>query len=545
MSLCSSVENVPMVSSNIEQHNQVKSGHTLRLELQDMLNSHGMRISQFQADSDVSIENHSTVQASNVVPEMNHVLGSKVDEVKGSDVDDNEGSKTLGISSVRNLHFAPPTTTDGRVTVAPPLDVFERWLRILEIHPNDLARVPVWVRLYNVPLEYWTIKGLSCVASAIGVPLHADHTTLLRKRLSYARVCVEIDASKTLVKEYDLRCPNGLFITISAEYEWIPSKCSNCNVFGHTTALCATNNIDNLKVVAKGKRNLGAMNSKSADNKQNQFQWQVVGKRNKGSVSGENAPLASKVGNCNENGCSTSGIHMSDCNMIDHATSDVRNAACHEDENPSSPLVLKSFREDMKQEQGAASTALDQDMDAMGGDTDGEQTDKELTSTILTTPQTLNSTERETVNQLAIKARDSLEKKKRGSKASSKKNKKSGSSPGGTSRGLNDPIKHSELRRLIHQERITLFGLVETRVKDKNKDNVSQFLLRSWSFLYNYDFSCRGRIWVCWNADTVKVDVFGMSDQAIHVSVTILATNISFNTSIIYGDNNASLREAL
>ena len=149
-------------------------------------------------------------------------------------------------------------------------------------------------------------------------------------------------------------------------------------------------------------------------------------------MSGENAPLASKVGNCNENGCSTSGIHMSDCNMINHAASDVRNAACHEDENPSSPFVLKSLREDMKQEQGAASTALDQDMDAIRGDPDGEQTDKELTSTILTTPQTLNSTERETVNQLAIKARDSLEKK--GSKASSKKNKKSGSSPGCTSR---------------------------------------------------------------------------------------------------------------
>ena len=58
MSLCSSVENVPMVSSNIEQHNQVKSGNTFRLEPQDMLNSHGMRISQFQADSDVSIEKH-------------------------------------------------------------------------------------------------------------------------------------------------------------------------------------------------------------------------------------------------------------------------------------------------------------------------------------------------------------------------------------------------------------------------------------------------------------------------------------------------------
>jgi hypothetical protein len=66
----------------------------------------------------------------------------------------------------------------------------------------------------------------------------------------------------------------------------------------------------------------------------------------------------------------------------------------------------------------------------MGGDTDGERTDKELTSTILTTPQTLNSTEMETVNQLAIKARETLEKKKKGSKASSKKNKKSVSSLG-------------------------------------------------------------------------------------------------------------------
>jgi len=187
-------------------------------------------------------------------------------------------------------------------------------------------------------------------------------------------------------------------------------------------------------VVAEGKRNVGVVNSKSADNKQNQFHWQVVVKRNKGSVSGENDPLASKVRNCNENGCSTSDIHMSDCNMNDHAASDVRNADCYEDENPSSPPVLKSLRGEMKQEQGATSTALDQDMDAMGGDTDRERTDKELMSTILTTPQTLNSTERETVNQLAIKARDALEKKKKGSKASSKKNKKSGSSPGGTSR---------------------------------------------------------------------------------------------------------------
>lgn len=108
--------------------------------------------------------------------------------------------------------------------------VLKCWQPNMQFLKGDLIRVPVWVRLYNVPLEYWTIKRLSCVASAIGVPFHADHTTLLCKRLRYARVCVEINVSKMLVNEYDLHCPNGLFITILADHEWIPSKCNNCNI---------------------------------------------------------------------------------------------------------------------------------------------------------------------------------------------------------------------------------------------------------------------------------------------------------------------------
>ena len=45
--------------------------------------------------------------------------------MKGSDVDDNKGRMSLDMNPVRNLHFAPPAITDGHVTVAPPLDVFE------------------------------------------------------------------------------------------------------------------------------------------------------------------------------------------------------------------------------------------------------------------------------------------------------------------------------------------------------------------------------------------------------------------------------------
>ena len=59
--------------------------------------------------------------------------------------------------------------------------------------------------------------------------------------------------------------------------------------------ICATNKVAHPTVVAEGARKVGAVISKSTDNKHNQFQWQVVGKRNKGSVSGENGPCASKV----------------------------------------------------------------------------------------------------------------------------------------------------------------------------------------------------------------------------------------------------------
>nr|XP_034902021.1 uncharacterized protein LOC118039434 [Populus alba] len=397
MSSCSGVESVPLVSS--------------------------------------SIEKSPTLQAPHVVSEMNHVLGSEVDVLKvGS-----QQQEQLNLKTKFNFLNAVKGSVVDVKEVAPPRDVFddgcELWKSTLVGHfvgqklpypvvnsiakriwgsyglsevlssengfylftfdsvDHDLVRVPVWVRLCNVPLEYWTIKGLSCIASAIGVPLRADRTILLRKRLSYARVCVEIDASKTLVKEYDLRCPNGVFVTISAEYEWIPPRCNNCNIFGHTTTICTTNKVAHPTAVAEGARKVGAVISKSADNKQNQFQWQSE----------------------NENGCSTSGIHMSDCN--DHATSDVCNVGCCEDKTPTSPHVLR----DMEQEDGATS---------MGGDINGERNEKEPTSMIPTSPQTPNSTDGKTVNESAIKAGDSLEKKKKGSKV----NKKSGSPRGGRSR---------------------------------------------------------------------------------------------------------------
>jgi hypothetical protein len=62
---------------------------------------------------------------------------------------------------------------------------------------------------------------------------------------------------------------------------------------------------------------------------------------------------------CNEDACSTSGVHNSNCNEDGHSTSGACNANCYEDGNPTS-LVLKSWRGDIVHKEGATYTVLDQ-----------------------------------------------------------------------------------------------------------------------------------------------------------------------------------------
>ena len=82
--------------------------------------------------------------------------------------------------------------------------VIKKWLRGLRLSKEEVNKILVWAHLHNIPVEFLTEEGLSRLASAVGVPLYADHATEARKRISYARVCMEIEASKPLVEEFTL-----------------------------------------------------------------------------------------------------------------------------------------------------------------------------------------------------------------------------------------------------------------------------------------------------------------------------------------------------
>lgn len=61
-------------------------------------------------------------------------------------------------------------------------------------------------------------------------------------------------------------------------------------------------------------------------------------------------------------------------------------------------------------------------------------------------------------------------------------------------RGLNDPLKQVEVRKLINSSSLKFCGLVETRVKASYKERIRNNIMPGWSFLDNYNNHELGRI---------------------------------------------------
>ncbi|KAF7144247.1 hypothetical protein RHSIM_Rhsim05G0102900 [Rhododendron simsii] len=101
---------------------------------------------------------------------------------------------------------------------------------------------------YNVPLDLWT-EGLSHVASAIGKPLYADHLAESCKRISYAKICVEVDTSAPLPESFGLSLPSGAKFTIRVWYPWKPLMCESCHVFDHRN--CHPKPVNSKSVIPK------------------------------------------------------------------------------------------------------------------------------------------------------------------------------------------------------------------------------------------------------------------------------------------------------
>ena len=111
--------------------------------------------------------------------------------------------------------------------------VVKKWSVNFDFKAEILRVIPVWIRLPSLPLHCWGEETLSRIVSAVGVPVLADECTMNQRKVSYARVLVEVDITQEFVKEISVQDNAGREFTQKAILKWQPFFCRKCNKVGH------------------------------------------------------------------------------------------------------------------------------------------------------------------------------------------------------------------------------------------------------------------------------------------------------------------------
>lgn len=89
-----------------------------------------------------------------------------------------------------------------------PWLVSNHYLTIQKWHPTFDAKaklinnVAVWVRIPQLPIQFFNKKFLAKVGNCLGKTLRMDKNTLVATRRKYAHILIEVDLSKPLVSKF-------------------------------------------------------------------------------------------------------------------------------------------------------------------------------------------------------------------------------------------------------------------------------------------------------------------------------------------------------
>ncbi|CAH9081865.1 unnamed protein product [Cuscuta europaea] len=103
---------------------------------------------------------------------------------------------------------------------------------------EEFLKVPIWVKFPRLPMKLWNKEAMSEVASMVGVPLTTDMVTQERSNHNFARVLIEVDASKPPMLSFPIRLPSRKVINQSVVYETFPNFCFHCKKYGHNPFSC-------------------------------------------------------------------------------------------------------------------------------------------------------------------------------------------------------------------------------------------------------------------------------------------------------------------
>lgn len=101
-----------------------------------------------------------------------------------------------------------------------------------------IRSVPVWIKLYNIPLYAWSHYGINWLASRVGKFLCMNQSTERLEKINYAKCLVEVKPDNLLVNNFLVKLMDGSDQIVTVEYLWKPEVCVFCREFGHSDINC-------------------------------------------------------------------------------------------------------------------------------------------------------------------------------------------------------------------------------------------------------------------------------------------------------------------
>ncbi|QHO38097.1 uncharacterized protein DS421_4g117390 [Arachis hypogaea] len=113
--------------------------------------------------------------------------------------------------------------------------IFDHYLAVQRWRPNfnpnveHLNKIVAWVRISDLPIEYYDKYVLRTIGNTIRMTLKVDYNTAEQTRGKFARVCVELDLTKPLRPNIKIK---GKIAFV--EYEGLHTICFQCGINGQS-----------------------------------------------------------------------------------------------------------------------------------------------------------------------------------------------------------------------------------------------------------------------------------------------------------------------
>ncbi|XP_010436410.1 PREDICTED: uncharacterized protein At4g02000-like [Camelina sativa] len=152
--------------------------------------------------------------------------------------------KMRGVAlSNEKFHFIFNSEHDLEEVLSKGAHTYNDWsLAVDRWYENPLANylqvIPLWVQIWNMPVNFYTVKAITALGELIGEVKEVAFDPKKVQTQEFVRVKVLFDVSRPLRRSKEVTLPNGSSTVVRFQYERVHKRCYECQRLTHERESC-------------------------------------------------------------------------------------------------------------------------------------------------------------------------------------------------------------------------------------------------------------------------------------------------------------------